>query len=559
VKNEGNVTISGIKVTDTVAGYEAADITANLDKTTLAPDETATATFTHKVTEQDVLAGSVKNDATATGSDPKGNEPTVDPGTITDPTEKANPSIAITKRSLTESYSAEGGTITYEVTVKNTGNVTVSEIELKDTLKDLGIDKFELPPNSGDASTKSVQYTYTVTKDDMTAGKIDNTVTATGKDPSEELLTETATATVYKDAFGGDPEKPGDGTPDIYQVLVTYKAGTGGTVGTPAFEVLDLKDGETYVQTGTVKATGNTATASTNYRFVNWTFTGYEKDPITDTATGEIEFVNIKGNTEVIVTANFTGSGGGGGGGGGPVIIPDDDVPLAPIPDALNGEDHFAYVKGYPDQTVRPEGNITRAETATMIYRLLKPVWRDIVFTDENSFSDVAQMDWFNKAVSSMANGEYITGYPDGTFQGNKSITRAEFVTIMIRFLGEDPIEENPFTDIGNHWAKDYILTAVGAGWIDGYPDGTFQPNALITRAEAMKIINSVLHRGVDETSELGNFINFPDNEVGKWYYYEVLEAVNDHEHEGERPNENWTSNSVDYFYDIVKYEHPGA
>ena len=323
------------------------------------------------------------------------------------------------------------------------------------------------------------------------------------------------------------------------------------------YEVLPVKDDKgNYAKTGKVTTTGSTATANSGYRFVNWT-----KSPDNAASSnGVYTDLAVTGGDVITITAHFTRSGGGGGGPRPrPTPIPDEDVPLAPIPDALNGVDHFAYVKGYPDGTVKPEGNVTRAETSTMLYRLLKPTWRDIYFTDQNSFSDVEKALWFNKAVSSMANGEYVNGYPDGTFQGNKSITRAEFVTIMIRFLGEDPIEENPFTDIGNHWAKDYILTAVGAGWIDGYPDGTFQPNALITRAEAMKIINSVLHRGVNETSELGNFINFPDNEAGKWYYYEVLEAVNDHEHEGERPNENWTSNSVDYFYDIVKYEHPGA
>ena len=241
-----------------------------------------------------------------------------------------------------------------------------------------------------------------------------------------------------------------------------------------------------------------------------------------------------------------------------PVIIDDDDIPLAPVPEVLNGDDHFAYIQGYPNGTVQPEGNITRAETATMLYRLLKPVWRDIYFTDQNDFSDVAQNLWYNKAVSSMANGEYIEGYPDNTFKGNNAITRAEFVTIMIRFLDEDMDYENPFSDIDNHWAKDYIVKAVGAGWIDGYPDGTFQPNDLITRAEAMKIINSVLHRGINEDSELGDFKNFPDNkDTTAWCYYEILEAINDHEYTGQRPNENWTRNAVDYIYDIEKYEYP--
>lgn len=235
-------------------------------------------------------------------------------------------------------------------------------------------------------------------------------------------------------------------------------------------------------------------------------------------------------------------------------------MPLAPIPDGLNGLDHFAYVYGYPDGTVQPMGNITRSETATMLYRLLSPKWRDVCFTDQNDFSDVYVTDWYNKAVSSMANGEYVVGYPDGTFQANNAITRAEFVTIMVRFLDEEMTSENPFTDISGHWAKDYILAAVAAGWIDGYPDGTFMPDKPITRAEAMKIINSVLHRGVDDSSSLGDFINFPDNQdKSMWYYYEVLEAVNDHEYEGSRPNENWTRNSIDYFYDIVKYEHPSV
>lgn len=236
----------------------------------------------------------------------------------------------------------------------------------------------------------------------------------------------------------------------------------------------------------------------------------------------------------------------------------DNDTPLTPIPDTLNGKDHFAYVQGYPDNTVRPENNITRAETATMLYRLLTPTWRDVYFTDRNDFTDVTQNLWYNKAVSSMTNGEFIIGYPDNTFKGNNKITRAEFVTIMVRFLNEETTQKNPFTDIDNHWAKDYIITAAGAGWIDGYPDATFNPNKPITRAEVMKIINSVLHRGVNETSKLKDFKNFPDNlDTDSWYYYEILEAVNDHEYVGKRPNENWTRNAVDYVYDIEKYEYP--
>ena len=231
--------------------------------------------------------------------------------------------------------------------------------------------------------------------------------------------------------------------------------------------------------------------------------------------------------------------------------------PVPPTPD-LNSEDHIAFVQGYPDGTVHPEGYITRAETATMVYRLLTDERRDEIFTTQNDFSDVEKTYWYNKAVSSMENGDYITGYPDGTFKGDQTITRAEFVTIMVRFLSGPKAGNNPFSDIDNHWAKDYIITGVQAGWIDGYPDGTFRPDDPIKRSEAMKIMNCVLNRGVDETSELGDYTNFPDNsDANKWYYYEVIEAANNHETKGHRPDEDWTRNTVDHVYDIDKYERP--
>ena len=243
------------------------------------------------------------------------------------------------------------------------------------------------------------------------------------------------------------------------------------------------------------------------------------------------------------ITNKYSKGGGGGSSGGG----------------SLNSRDHFAYVEGYPDGTVQPQGNITRAETVTMIYRLLTATRRDAIFTSQNSFSDVEAADWYNKAVSSMAKGGYVEGYPDGTFQGNNAITRAEFVTMMVRFLDEKPTGEMPFSDVDDtNWAKDYIIAAAYSGWIDGYPDGTFHPSDPITRAEAMKIMNSVLNRGVNSTSSLGNPKTFPDNsDPSAWYYYEVLEATNDHEYTGHRPNENWTRNAVNYVYDIVKYERP--
>ena len=211
-------------------------------------------------------------------------------------------------------------------------------------------------------------------------------------------------------------------------------------------------------------------------------------------------------------------------------------------PADLNGDDHAAYVHGYTDGTVKPNNNVTRAETAAMLYRLLTESRRNEIQTASNSFSDVSADDWYNESVSTMANGKYITGYPDGTFGGNKNITRAEFVAMLVRFIRVQN-EDCSFTDVSrDYWAYGCIATATKAGWIAGYTDGTFRPEQPITRAEAMTIINRVLNRGVNEKSELMNFRAWPDNEPSAWYYYEVIEASNEHEYTGSRPSENWTS-----------------
>lgn len=211
-------------------------------------------------------------------------------------------------------------------------------------------------------------------------------------------------------------------------------------------------------------------------------------------------------------------------------------------PADLNGDDHVAYVHGYTDGTVKPNNNVTRAETATMLYRLLTESRRNEIQTANNSFSDVSTDDWYNESVSTMANGKYITGYPDGTFGGNKNITRAEFVAMLVRFIGVQN-EDCSFIDVSrDYWAYGCIATATKAGWIAGYTDGTFKPEQPITRAEAMTIINRVLNRGVNEKSELMNFRVWPDNDPSAWYYYEVIEASNEHEYTGSRPSENWTS-----------------
>jgi len=203
---------------------------------------------------------------------------------------------------------------------------------------------------------------------------------------------------------------------------------------------------------------------------------------------------------------------------------------LTPIPDALNGTDHFAYIIGMPDGLVHPEGNITRAEVATIFFRLLKDEVRDANFTSTNSFSDVNAGQWFNNAISTMAKMGIVKGYDDGTFRPNEGITRAEFAAIAARF---DRTSAQPiyFTDTYGHWATDEISRAARNGWINGYPDGSFKPDQRITRAEAMALINRVLHRSpADEAALLENMVQWPDNQdKSKWYYLDVQEATNSH------------------------------
>ena len=237
--------------------------------------------------------------------------------------------------------------------------------------------------------------------------------------------------------------------------------------------------------------------------------------------------------------------------------IPDPEVPKADLPSDLNSVDHFKYIVGYPDGTVQPNGNISRAEVTTAFYRLLTAEKRDAVFTAANTFTDVKSTQWFNKAVSSMANGSYVLGYPDGSFGGSRNITRAEFVAIASRFMNAKDGAVT-FSDVSSgNWAYQYISTAVAYGWIDGYPDGTFRPSQPITRAEAMTIINRMLNRGVDADGVIDGIVAWPDNTAGAWYYYDVVEATNDHLYDGSRPSEKWSSLQTDYSYDIVKYEHP--
>ena len=221
------------------------------------------------------------------------------------------------------------------------------------------------------------------------------------------------------------------------------------------------------------------------------------------------------------------------------VEIPDDDAL------GLNTTDHFAYIVGYGNGEVRPQNNITRAEVATIFFRLLTDDVRDENPTKTNRYSDVAATSWYNTAVSTLSSMGIITGYPDGTFRPNAAITRAEFAAIAARFDNDGDKTAAKFSDIATHWAKDEISIAYNNGWITGYPDGTFGPQRDITRAETMTLVNRVLNRQPEtEDDLLPNMTVWTDNaNPNAWYYLAVQEATNSHYYEFKTNSqyEKWT------------------
>ena len=225
-----------------------------------------------------------------------------------------------------------------------------------------------------------------------------------------------------------------------------------------------------------------------------------------------------------------------------PTVEIEDDDALG-----LNTDDHFAYIIGYPDGTVQPNGQITRAEATTIFFRLLTEESRSANLTKTNGYTDVASDAWYNTAVSTMTKAGIVDGYPDGTFRPDAPITRAEMAKIISLFAKLDK-SESRFSDIAGHWAEAYIKLAAG-GWIAGYPDGTFGPQRNITRAETATMINRVLDRVPSEESHLlsrGVMQIWPDANPGDWFYLAMQEATNSHDYERNAKwaaaDEQWTA-----------------
>ena len=471
--------------------------------------------------------------------------------------------------SKTENGSAEFGSQVTNYTDKNiTGYkfarteglpLTISVTETNNVIK-VYYTKTENPPEEAQYTVKHYKWDtqekkYTLANTDVIDSTVGAVVTAKAKAYdggyilNEQKSAQTMSGTVLKDntltlklyydidkiGSGENKDQP-DGIPDRYQVTINYVSSNTnwGSVSPLSKEVITLKNGENLVEEATITTTASTATsAGGRCYFVNWTKKQEgttDVSTVTPSANLTAQTFNAKGGDVYTFTANFDRSSGGGSGGSNrpkpPVVeIPDD------VPTGLNGKDHYAYIIGYGNNDVRPQNNITRAEVATIFFRLLTDETREANMTKSNGYNDVKDGDWFCCAVSTLSKMGIIKGYEDGSFKPNDPISRAEFAAIAARFDPDGDKTPATFADVTSHWAKDEISIAANHGWIKGYEDGSFKPDQKITRAETMTLVNRVLNRLPEAKDDLHKDMKtWVDNmDETAWYYLAVQEATNSH------------------------------
>ena len=231
------------------------------------------------------------------------------------------------------------------------------------------------------------------------------------------------------------------------------------------------------------------------------------------------------------------------GGGSGTIDSPNKPTTKAPAL-TLNTDDHFAFINGYPDGSVQPEGNVTRAETAAILYRIMGDECQSYYKTNSSSYSDVARGDWYNTYVATLENaGVIVDTRTNGKFRPNDAITRAELASMIAQFAGLESASVAKFNDVGSrYWAAEEIAIAAKMGWINGYPDGSFRPDRNVTRAELMAMVNRALGRTPKSAGDLlSGMKTWRDNaNVNAWYYLDVQEATNDHTYTKSGTHETW-------------------
>ncbi|MCL2392082.1 MAG: InlB B-repeat-containing protein, partial [Oscillospiraceae bacterium] len=293
-------------------------------------------------------------------------------------------------------------------------------------------------------------------------------------------------------------------------------------------------DGSEEVHFTAIVRDGQRVSEPTNPTRIGFTFQGWYTDAA---ATQRFDFqteirsdLNLFARWRAIVW-------GGNGGGTQRVVLPELEVPLAQFT-----QYHNAFIIGFPDRTVRPHATLTRAEVVTMLFRLLDDDYRSRVWSQSNTFADVHASQWFNNAISTMANAGILNR--DELFRPNDAVTRAEFASMVARFFDEVEAPETPFNDTNGHWAEDYINRVAQFGWVQGMGDGRFEPDGEMTRAEAAAIINRMLGRIVDSEADLlTGRTRWPDTtNRNAWYYLYMQEATHSTEFERlENGTVRWT------------------
>lgn len=356
-------------------------------------------------------------------------------------------------------------------------------------------------------------YTLTVSMEATSTVTFDNNTQNNPNDDLELYIDydgeNTYQATIYSPSTGGTS-----------RYTLTYETNGGSPI-----------DKETYARNAIAKLTK--VPKKEGYIFEGW----YLDKELTQKVT---EVKMIKNTTVYAAWVEDNGIAGGG----------------YDTPEKLNGDDHFAYIVGYPEGDVRPGNNITRAEVTTIFFRLVKENVRNMNLAYENSFSDVDILDWYNTAVSTMVKLGIVNGRNAESFDPNAFITRAEFAAICARFADTEVEAENKFTDVAGHWAEKEIYEAAEYGWIRGYEDNTFRPDRFITRAEAMTMINRVLNRIPENVNDLLDDMKkwFDNSDEAAWYYIPVQEATNSHDYDKKNNvYEKWTS--LNENFDWTKYE----
>ncbi len=316
-----------------------------------------------------------------------------------------------------------------------------------------------------------------------------------------------------------------------------------GTPLTNSTATVVVTGGEVPGEHITAVATGSQTVAgsSTNTYTMNW---GSAKES-NYTVTESLGTLTVLTRAPIIPPPPSGGGSTGGGNTGGGTTIPDTQTPLDPgttiadqdVPLAapgLNNTDHFDYIKGYVIDgqiLVRPEANITRAEVATIFFRLMTKEFREANWATENDFTDVKKGDWYNNAISTCTKAGILKGYEDGTFKPNQTISREEFAAIAARFASEEVPAGGMFKDIAGRWSEKDIERAAAMGWIKG-SNGLFRPVDKITRAEVIVIVNRMLDRVPDADHMLPDMKTFADNTPDMWWYADVQEATNSHEYD---------------------------